>query len=130
MPVCKQRMAYIREMSNEERVYRTDTSGFTDVDWTRFSAKLDAETLAFCRDTRDPADPEGEGAGSKIRLAQGRWLGWATSSRTDLHRCQALSPHKGSSISAVRKRRDERTCSGIERRLARWWLPLRSNLKR
>lgn len=56
MPVSEERLAYIRELSNDERVDRTDTSAFTDADWDRFNAELDAETSAFCRDTRDPEE--------------------------------------------------------------------------
>lgn len=56
MPVSEERLARIRELSNDERVDRTDTSAFTDADWERFNAELDAETLAFCRDNRDPEE--------------------------------------------------------------------------
>lgn len=53
VPVSEERLAYIRELSNDERVDRTDTTGFTDADWDRFNTELDAETLAFCRDNSD-----------------------------------------------------------------------------
>ena len=56
MPVSDQRQAQIRELSNDERVDHMDTSGFTDADWARLDAELDAETLAFCRDTADPEE--------------------------------------------------------------------------
>lgn len=56
MPVSAERLRQIRELSNDERVDRIDTSGFTDVDWEKFDAQLDAETIAFCRDTRDPEE--------------------------------------------------------------------------
>jgi len=56
VPVSEERLAYIRELSNDERVDRTDTSGFTDADWGWFTAELDAETLAFCRQNKDPEE--------------------------------------------------------------------------
>lgn len=56
MPVSAERLAYIRELSNDERVDVTDTSSFTDADWERFCAELDAEALAFCRETTDPEE--------------------------------------------------------------------------
>lgn len=56
MPVSEERLAYIRELSNDERVDRTDTTDFADADWDRFNAELDAETLAFCRDNQDPEE--------------------------------------------------------------------------
>lgn len=56
MPVSEERLAYIRELSNDERVDRTDTTAFTDADWDRFTAELHAESLAFCRDNRDPEE--------------------------------------------------------------------------
>lgn len=56
MPVSEQRLAEIRELSNDERIDRTDVSQFTDADWERFNAELDAETLAFCRNNNDPEE--------------------------------------------------------------------------
>ncbi|ANP46878.1 DUF4274 domain-containing protein [Candidatus Viadribacter manganicus] len=56
MPVSEQRLAEIRELSNDERVDRIDTSQFSDADWERFHNELNAETLAFCRDNRDPEE--------------------------------------------------------------------------
>ncbi|MBI1187647.1 MAG: DUF4274 domain-containing protein [Alphaproteobacteria bacterium] len=56
MPVSEQRLAEIRELSNHERVDRMDVSAFTEADWARFDAELDAETLAFCRNTTDPEE--------------------------------------------------------------------------
>lgn len=53
MPVSAERQRQIRELSNDERVDSIDTSGFTEVDWQRFGEELDAETLAFCRNTTD-----------------------------------------------------------------------------
>jgi hypothetical protein len=54
--VSEERLAYIRELSNDERVDRTDTSAFSDDDWDRFNADLDAETLTFCRENKDPEE--------------------------------------------------------------------------
>jgi Domain of unknown function (DUF4274) len=51
--VSQERIAQIRELSNDERVDRTDTSAFTQADWERFSEELNDETLAFCRENRD-----------------------------------------------------------------------------
>lgn len=56
MAVSEERLAQIRELSNDERVDRIDTSAFTDADWDRLHAELDAETLAFCRDNRNPEE--------------------------------------------------------------------------
>lgn len=53
MPVCEERLAFIRELSNDERVDQTDTTRFTDAGWNRFIAELDAEKSAFCRNNRD-----------------------------------------------------------------------------
>ena len=53
MPVSAERLRQIRELSNDERVDHIDTSDFTEVDWERYGEELDAETLAFCRDTAD-----------------------------------------------------------------------------
>lgn len=56
MALTEKRLAEIRELSNDERVDRIDTSAFTDADWERFDADMDAETLAFCRETKDPEE--------------------------------------------------------------------------
>ena len=56
MPVSEQRLAEIRELSNDERVDRLDTSGFTAADWQRLDAELDEETTAFCRGNQDPEE--------------------------------------------------------------------------
>ena len=56
MALSQERLAQIRELSNGERVDRTDVSDFTDSDWERFHTDLDAETLAFCRENKDPEE--------------------------------------------------------------------------
>lgn len=56
MPVSEERLAQIRELSNDERVDRIDFSTFTDADLERFHAELEAETLAFCRDNKNPEE--------------------------------------------------------------------------
>ena len=56
MPVSEDRLAQIRELSNDERVDRLDTGSFTDADWERLDAELERETLAFCRETTDPEE--------------------------------------------------------------------------
>lgn len=56
MPVSEERLAQIRELSNDERVDRMDTGDFTDADWARFEEEMDEETRAFCRETSDPEE--------------------------------------------------------------------------
>lgn len=53
MPVSEERLAQIRELSNDERVDRLDTSGFEDADWQRLDAELNKETIVFCRGNRN-----------------------------------------------------------------------------
>lgn len=56
MAVSEQRLAQIRELSNDERADNTDLSAYTDTDWERFQADLDAEKIAFCRGNTDPEE--------------------------------------------------------------------------
>lgn len=56
MPVSEERLALIRELSNDERVDGMDFSAFTDADLELYCAELEAETLAFCRDNKDPEE--------------------------------------------------------------------------
>ena len=53
MPVSAERLTYILELANDERVHSVDTSVFNDEDWRRFGAEVDAETVAFCRNNSD-----------------------------------------------------------------------------
>jgi Domain of unknown function (DUF4274) len=53
VPVSAERLTYIRELANDERVHSVDTSAFIDEDWRRFGAEVDAETVAFCRNNSD-----------------------------------------------------------------------------
>lgn len=56
MPVSEERLAQIRELSNDERVDRLDTSDFDDADWERLEAEIEEETIAFCRDNPNPEE--------------------------------------------------------------------------
>lgn len=56
MPVSEQRLAQIRELSNDERVDRLDTSGFDDSDWWRFELEMENETIDFCRGNPAPEE--------------------------------------------------------------------------
>jgi hypothetical protein len=51
VPVSAERLTYILELSNGERVHSIDTSAFGDSDWQRLGAEVKAEAIEFCRST-------------------------------------------------------------------------------
>jgi hypothetical protein len=56
MPVSEERVAQIRELSNDERIDRLDTSRFDGAAWQRLDVEMDEETVAFCRGNSDPEE--------------------------------------------------------------------------